>query len=73
MTSDLQRRQEGVRIKHRYNRNSVKLYAKAYTSEGSVLRAELTMQDPEDFKVLRRPEGNPDSQPAISRRPGECG
>ena len=24
-----------------------------------VLRAELTMEDPEDFKVYRRPEGNP--------------
>ncbi len=26
-----------------------------------MLRAELTMQDPEDFKVYRRPEGSPDS------------
>ena len=61
VTSDLKRRQEGVRIKHRYNRNSVKLYDKAYTPEGSVLRTELTMVDPEDFKVYRHPEGNPDS------------
>jgi hypothetical protein len=61
VTSDLKRRQEGVRIKHRYNDNSVKLYDKAYTAVGSVLRAELTMEDPEDFKVYRRPEGNPDS------------
>jgi hypothetical protein len=61
VTSDLKRRQEGVRIKHRYNDNSVKLYDKAYTSAGSVLRAELTMEDPEDFKVYRRPEGDPDA------------
>ncbi len=61
VTSDLKRRQEGVRIKHRYNNNSVKLYDKAYTPAGSVLRAELTMQDPEDFKVYRRPEGDPDA------------
>lgn len=61
VTSDLKRRQEGVRIKHRYNHNSVKLYDKAYTPVGSVLRAELTMQDPEGFKVYRRPEGSPDS------------
>jgi hypothetical protein len=60
VTSDLKRRQEGVRIKHRYHHNSVKLYDKAYTPVGSVLRAELTMQDPEDFRVYRRPEGNPD-------------
>jgi hypothetical protein len=61
VTSDLKRRQEGVRIKHRYNDNSVKLYDKAYTPVGSVLRAELTMQNPEDFKVYRRPEGDPDA------------
>src|SRR6266542_1919721 len=61
MTSDLKRRQEAVRIKHRYNQNSIKLYDKAYTSAGSVLRAELTTEDPEDFKVYRRPEGDPDA------------
>ena len=60
VTSDLKRRQEGVRIKHRYNDNSVKLYDKAYTPVGSVLRAELTMQNPEDFKVYRPIEGDPD-------------
>jgi hypothetical protein len=60
VTSDLKRRQEGVRIKHRYNENSVKLYDKAYTVVGSVLRAELTMQNPEDFRVYRRPEDNPE-------------
>jgi len=61
VTSDLKRRQEGVRIKHRYNGNSVKLYDKAYTTWGAVLRAELTMDEPEDFKVYRRPEGDPDA------------
>ena len=58
VTSDLKRRQEGVRIKHRYHGNSVKLYDKAYTPVGSVLRVELTMQDPEDFQVYRRREGD---------------
>lgn len=67
VTSDLKRRQEGVRIKHRYNDNSVKLYDKAYTSVGSVLRAELTMEDPEDFKVYRRPEGDPEAAMAWLR------
>lgn len=47
VTSDLKQRQEGVRIKHRYGGNSVKLYDKAYTPDGSVLRAELTMQNPQ--------------------------
>jgi MmyB-like transcription regulator ligand binding domain len=41
--SDFKRRAEGVRIKHSVNRNSVKLYDKAYTSKGSVLRAETTV------------------------------
>jgi hypothetical protein len=62
VTSDLKRRQEGVRIKHRYNDNSVKLYDKAYTPMGSVLRAELTMQNPEDFKVFRSSERDPEQR-----------
>lgn len=53
IVSDCRRRQEGVRIKHRYRDNSVKLYDKAYTPRGSVLRAEMTMNDPQDFKVYR--------------------
>jgi hypothetical protein len=60
VTSDLKRRQEGVRIKHRYNENSEKLYDKAYTTRGAILRAEMTMADPEDFLVYRHTEGDPD-------------
>ena len=60
VTSDLKRRQEGVRIKHRYNQNSEKLYDKAYTTRGAILRAELTTQNPEDFLVYRHKEGDPD-------------
>jgi hypothetical protein len=59
VTSDLKRRQEGIRIKHRYGENSVKLYDNAYTPLGSVLRAELTMQRPEEFQVYRRLEASP--------------
>jgi hypothetical protein len=39
--SDLHERTEGLRIKHQVNQNSVKLYDKAYTPQGSVLRAEV--------------------------------
>ena len=67
VTSDLKRRQEGVRIKHRYNDSSVKLYDKAYTPVGNVLRAELTMGDPEGFKVFRGSEGDPDGRLAWRR------
>ncbi len=58
VSSDLRQREEGVRIKHRLNRNSLKLYDKAYTPMGSVLRAEMTMNNEEDFRVYRPKEGD---------------
>jgi hypothetical protein len=57
--TDLRERQEGVRIKHRLGANSVKLYDKAFTSVGSVLRAEPTVNDVRDFRVYRPKEGDP--------------
>jgi hypothetical protein len=59
LTTDMKRREEGVRIKHRVKQNSVKLYDKAFTPTGSVLRAETTLQDAGDFKVFRPAEGDP--------------
>jgi hypothetical protein len=53
--TDLRRRPEGVRIKSRCGRNSVKMYDK----QGSVLRIETTLTDPAPFQVYRRPEGQP--------------
>lgn len=47
--SDLRARHEGVRIKHRVNDNSVKMYDKA----GSVLRVETTINDVRDLKSPR--------------------
>ena len=58
ITSDVKTRAEGVRIKHRVNGNSLKIYDK-----GSVLRFETTLYQPRDFRAFRRPEGNPDSPP----------
>lgn len=52
--SDLRRRPEGIRIKHRVNHNSLKMYDK----QGSVLRVETTINDVRDMKVYRRPEGD---------------
>lgn len=60
IVSDFKDRPEGVRIKHRAGVNSVKLYDK----QGSVLRAETTMNDPGDFKVFRPKEGDPNGKPA---------
>lgn len=59
VTTDLQRRPEGIRLKHRVNRNSVKMYDK----QGSVLRVETTINDTRDFKVYRKTEGKPKSRP----------
>ena len=59
VTTDLQERPEGLRLKHRRNDNSVKLYDKAYTPQGSVLRAEVTLNHAEEFWVYRRKEGDP--------------
>jgi hypothetical protein len=54
--SDLGRRVDGVRIKHRAGANSIKMYDKA---DGQVLRVETTIQDPSDFKVYRATESDP--------------
>ncbi len=58
VVSDLKWREEGVRIKHSVNGNSVKLYDKAFTAVGSVLRAEATIQQAGEFRVYRRKEGD---------------
>jgi len=58
--SNLKEREEGIRIKHWVNGNSVKLYDKAFTTAGSVLRAETTINNESDFRVYRPKEGDPD-------------
>lgn len=59
IVSDLKRRYEGLRLKHRVNRNSVKMYNKS----GSVLRVETTINNTRDFKVFRCPDDD-ESRPA---------
>jgi hypothetical protein len=49
VSSDLQRRLEGIRVKHRVEENSIKMYDK----QGSVLRIETTINNPRRFKVHR--------------------
>jgi hypothetical protein len=53
VVSDLKVRSEGVRIKHRQGKNSIKLYDKAYSAVGAVLRPELTLNAPQQFRVFR--------------------
>jgi hypothetical protein len=56
--SDIKQRPEGLRIKHRLNSNSIKMYDK----QSIVLRVETTINNPSDFKVYRRAEGDPKSK-----------
>lgn len=48
VTSDIKKRPEGVRIKHRMKKNSIKMYDKY-----SVLRVEVTINQPKEFKIYR--------------------
>lgn len=50
VTSDIQVRREGMRIKHRVEENSIKMYDK----QGSVLRIETTINNPKRLRVWRR-------------------
>jgi hypothetical protein len=54
VVTDLKRRAEGTRIKHRLKRNWIKMYGK----QGSVLRVETVINDPRDMKVYRAKEGD---------------
>ena len=58
--TSFKRREEGVRIKHWLDNNSMKLYDKAFTAMGNVLRPECTINNVDCFKAFRPKEGEPD-------------
>jgi len=60
---DLKTRPEGTCVRHRLNRNSIKMYNKQQT----VLRIETTVNDPQDMKVFRPREGDPAKTKAWQR------
>jgi len=60
VVSTVKEREEGIRVKHSVNGNSVKLYDKAFTLAGSVLRSEATFQNTSDLRAFRPKEGDPD-------------
>jgi hypothetical protein len=60
--SDRKVRQEGVRIKHRHGQNWIKLYDKAYAETGAVLRSEVTINAPQQFRVFRHKASDPESK-----------
>jgi hypothetical protein len=57
-----------VRIKHRLNDNSVKLYDKSFTELVCLMRAEGTFNSVKDFRVYRLKEGDPEGE--LACRPG---
>ena len=57
LKTDTRRGADGVRVKHWLNRNSLKLYDKE-----SILRSEVTINEPKDFRVWRAPETQPDGK-----------
>ena len=58
VVSDLKHRPEGVRIRHAYGLNSVKLYDK----QGQVLRVETTIHDARGLKVFRPVGDDPEGE-----------
>jgi len=48
LVSDIKKRPQGIRIKHRMKSNAIKMYDKY-----SVLRVETTINDPHEFKIYR--------------------
>jgi hypothetical protein len=63
VATDLKRRLEVVRVKHRLQPNWIKMYDK----QGSVLRVETVINDASDLKVYRAKEGDADGDQAWRR------
>jgi len=57
VTSDLQRRCDGLRVRHRVGANVLKMYDK----QGAALRIETVINDPSSLRVWRRAQGDPSS------------
>jgi hypothetical protein len=55
VVSDFKDRPEGIRVKHRVNANSVKMYDKG----PNILRIETTINQPREFRVYRTSERDP--------------
>ena len=55
IVTDFKDRPEGIRLKHQANGNSVKLYDKG----PNILRAEVTLNQPQDLRVYRATQNDP--------------
>jgi hypothetical protein len=63
VVTDLKRRHEGTRVKHRLNGNWIKMYDK----QGSVLRVETVINQTRDMKVYRAKEGDEEGEKSWQR------
>ncbi|MEO6565573.1 MAG: hypothetical protein ABIO63_06020, partial [Casimicrobiaceae bacterium] len=61
VSTNVQDREEGVRIKHWINQNSLKMYDTLF-AETANLRIETTVNEPRDFKVYRTKENDPEGE-----------
>jgi hypothetical protein len=62
VSSDFKLRPNGVRVKHRYGLNSLKIYDKAYDELGAVLRPEFTLLQPQFIRNFRPSGHDPNSE-----------
>ncbi len=62
--SNVKQRQEGIRLKHYMDGNSLKIYDKAHTEVGSVLRIEPTINNVRPYWSYRPKEGDPKGTPS---------
>ena len=60
--SDVKERKEGIRLKHYIEGNSLKIYDKAHTEVGSLVRIEPTINNVSPFWNYRRKEGDPNAE-----------
>ena len=68
ITSDLRKRKQGFRLKHKMKSNQIKMYDK-----GNCIRIETTINDPSEFKILKTNEKIVDHEIISEKKWGPMG
>ena len=63
ITSDLRKRSQGFRLKHKMKSNQIKMYDKGYS-----IRIETTINDPHEFKILKDVEKIVDHKEIVTEK-----
>ena len=63
ITSDLRKRNQGFRLKHKMKSNQIKMYDKGYS-----IRIETTINDPHEFKILKDVEKIVDHKEIVTEK-----